>query len=169
MADIVEQVFLSDELLTFMRNAARIAGESKEPFITIRTLLAALLEDPVVGPALVEVLPPEKLQDYEFPADSVTRMTASRVQEPPMENGERPGMLRFNTLAFKTPDGKKSVWLSREAHAAWSEAGKRVKDGEPFLPKHVAFGIAADAIRTPGIFSVLHLSPGDLTDALLKL
>jgi hypothetical protein len=169
MADIVDQIFLSEELLTLMRNAARLAGEAKEPFITIRTLLAALLEDPVVGPALIEVLPLEKLQEYEFPEGAVTRMTASRVQEPNMQNGERPGMLRFNTLAFKTPDGGKSVWLSREANTAWNEGAKRVKNGEPFMPKHIAFGIAADAIRTPGIFAALHVSPGDVTDAILKL
>ena len=169
MPDIVDQIFLSDELLALMRNAAKIAGESKEPFITIRTLLVALLGDPVVGPALVEVLPPEKLEEYTLPEDAITRMTASRVQEPNMQNGERPGLLRFNTLAFKTPDGARSVWLSREAYGVWSEGAKRVKNGEPFLPKHIAFGIAADAIRTPGILNALHVSPGDVTDALLKL
>jgi hypothetical protein len=169
VADIVEQIFLSDEILAMMRNAARLAGVLKEPFITVRTLMIALLEDPQVGPALEEVLPREKLEGYELPEDAGIRLTASRVPEPIMQNGERPALLRFNTLAFKTPDGSKSVWLSREAFQVWNEGAKRIGDGEKFLPKHIAFGIAADAIRTPGVLAALHISPGDVTDKLLKL
>lgn len=165
----MEQIFLSDEILAMMRNAARLAGVLKEPFITVRTLMIALLEDPQVGPALEEVLPREKLEGYELPEDAGIRLTASRVPEPIMQNGERPALLRFNTLAFKTPDGSKSVWLSREAFQVWNEGAKRIGDGEKFLPKHIAFGIAADAIRTPGVLAALHISPGDVTDKLLKL
>lgn len=169
MADVVEQIFLSDEVLALMRNAARLAGVMKEPFITVRTLLVALLEEPTIGPVLEEVLPREKLDEYQLPEDAVTKLTAARVQEPNLKAGERPAMLRFNTLAFKTPDGAKSVWLSREAYQVWNEAAKRVRDGEKFMPKHIAFGIAADAIRNPGVLAALHVSPGDVSDTLLKL
>ena len=168
MAD-TDQVFLSDEILTLMRNAARLAGELKEPFITVRTLLVALLEEPTLGEALVEVLPREKLESYELPEDAGTRLTASRVPEPHAQAGERPALLRFNTLAFKVPDGSKSVWLSREAFNVWNEGAKRVPDGEKLLPKHLAFGIAADAIRSPGVLAAMHISPGDVTEVLLKL
>lgn len=164
-----EQIFLSDEILAFMRNAARLAGVLKEPFITVRTFLIALTEDPTLGQALVEVLPREKLENYELPEDAGVRLTASRVPEPSAVAGERPALLRFNTLAFKVPDGSKSVWLSREAFQVWNEAAKRVSDGEKFMPKHVAFGIAADAIRSPGILAAMHVSPGDVTEVLLKL
>jgi hypothetical protein len=169
MSDIVEQIFLSDELLSFMRNAVRLAGTLKEPFITVRTLLIALLEDPQIGPALEEVLPRENLEEYTLPEDAVARLTASRVPEPQMPEGERPSMLRFNTLAFKTPDGAKSVWLSREAYQVWLEAAKRVRDGEKFMPKHIAFGIAADAVRAPGVLATLHVQPGDVTEKLRNL
>jgi hypothetical protein len=164
-----EQIFLSDEVLAFMRNAARLAGQLREPFITVRTLLVALLEEPTLGPSLEEVLPREKLEGYELPEDAGVRLTASRVPEPNAQAGERPALLRFNTLAFKLPDGSKSVWLSREAFTVWNEAAKRVPEGEKFLPKHVAFGIAADAIRSPGVLAAMQVSPGDVTDVLLKL
>lgn len=164
-----EQIFLSDEVLGFMRNAARLAGLLREPFITVRTLLIALLEEPTLGPALEEVLPREKLETYELPEDAGVRLTASRVPEPNAQAGERPALLRFNTLAFKVPDGSKSVWLSREAFNVWNEAAKRVPEGEKFLPKHVAFGIAADAIRSPGVLAAMRVSPGDVTEVLLKL
>ncbi|HTX57846.1 MAG TPA: hypothetical protein VMD47_12175 [Candidatus Acidoferrales bacterium] len=169
MADGVEQIFLSDEILALMRNAARLAGDLREPFITVRTLLIALLEEPALGPALGEVLPREKLENYALPEDAGTRLTASRVPEPNMQSGERAALLRFNTLAFKVPDGSKSIWLSREAFTIWNEAAKRVEDGEKFEPKHLAFAIAADAIRSPGVLAAMHISPGDVTDVLLKL
>ncbi|HTU70677.1 MAG TPA: hypothetical protein VMF11_10215 [Candidatus Baltobacteraceae bacterium] len=169
MADSAEQIFLSDEILALMRSAAALAGGMHEPFITVRTLLLALLDDPQIGPALTEVLPREKLETYELPDDAGTRLTASRIPEPHLQSGERAALLRFNTLAFKVPDGSKSVWLSREAYAVWNEAARRVGEGEQFLPKHLAFGIAADAIRSPGVLSAMRVSPGDVTDALLKL
>jgi hypothetical protein len=168
MAD-TEQIFLSEEILALMRNAARLAGALKEPFITVRTLLVALLEEPSLGEVLTEVLPREKLENYELPEDAATRLTASRVPEPNAVTGERPALLRFNTLAFKVTDGSKSVWLSREAFNVWNEAVKRVGEGEKMMPKHIAFGIAADAIRSPGVLAAIHISPGDVTEVLLKL
>jgi hypothetical protein len=86
-----------------------------------------------------------------------------------MEAGERAAILRFNTLAFKVPNGSKSVWLSRDAFSAWNEGAKRVEEGGRYMPKHLAFGIAADAIRTPGVLAALHLSPGEINEAILKL
>ncbi len=79
MGDILEQAFLSDEILTLMRNAAHLAGTLHEPFITTRTLLMALLDDPTVGPALAPALPREKLEYYELPEEAGSRLTASRV------------------------------------------------------------------------------------------
>jgi hypothetical protein len=164
-----EQIFLSDEILAMMRNAARLAGTLREPFITVRTLLIALLEEPEIGPALLEIVPREKLENYPLPEDAATRMAAKRVQEPSLGNGERPAILRFDTLAFKVPDGSKSVWLAREAQTVWDLAAQRVSEHEKFAPKHVAFGIAADAIKNPGLMKAMGISPGDLTEALLKL
>ena len=169
MTDAQEQIFLSDEILTLMRRAAELAGTVREPFITVRTMLLALLDDPHLGPELQDVLPREKLIEYEMGADAARANIASRVSEPQMQAGERAAMLRFNTLAFKIPNGSKSVWLSRDAFTAWTEGAKRVEDGGRYMPKHLAFGIAADAIRVPGILAALHLSPGAINEAILKL
>ncbi len=165
----VDQIFLSDEILALMRNAAAIAQRLKEPFITTRTLLVALLDDPALGEKLVDVLPREKLEGYELPAEAAQRLTASRVQESKMPSGERAALLRFNTLAFKLPDGSKNVWLSREAYQVWNEGAKRVEDGAKYMPKHLAFGIAADAVRSPGVLTDLRVSPGDVSEAILAL
>jgi hypothetical protein len=164
-----EWIPLSGELLAVMRGAAQHAGALNEPFITIRTLLLALLDDPQIGPVIAGVLPREALEGYTLPDDAATRLVASRVQEPNLEAGERPAMLRFDTLAFKLPGGEKSVWLSREANAVWNEGAKRVEAGAKYLPKHLAFGIAADAVRAPGVLAHLRVEPGKVTEALLNL
>jgi hypothetical protein len=169
MSETAEQIFLSDEILNLMRRAAVLAGTVREPFITVRTMLLSLLDDPLLGSSLQEALPREKLLEYEMAAEAAKANIASRVPEPQMLDGERAAMLRFNTLAFKVPDGSKSVWLSPEAFSAWNEGAKRVEEAARYLPKHLAFGIAADAVRTPGILAALHLSPGAINEALLKI
>ncbi len=169
MTEAFEQIFLSDEILVLMRRASELAGAVREPFITVRTMLLALLEDPQLGPALQDVLPRAKLLEYEMATEAAKANIASRVSEPQMQDGERAAMLRFDTLAFKVPSGTKSVWLSREAFSAWHEGAKRVGEGSPYMPKHLAFGIAADAIRVPAVLAAMHLSPGEINEAILKL
>lgn len=169
MAEGAEQIFLSDDVLAMMRNAARLSGTLREPFITVRTLVLALLDEPVIGPAIAAIVPREKLESYALPEDGAARMTAKRVQEPHFPEGERPAILRFDTLAFKVPDGGKSVWLSREAQTVWDEAAKRVGEDATFMPKHVALGVAANAIKSPGVLMAMGISPGDLSEALRKL
>ncbi len=168
MSESAEQIFLSDEILEVMRRAAEVAGNVNEPFITVRSMLLALLDDPQFGPALHGVLPREKLLAYQMDTETAKANIASRIAEPAMQTGERSRMLRFDTLAFKVPGGARSVWLSRQAFSAWNEGAKRVV-GDRYMPKHLAFGIAAEAVRTPGMFAALDLSTGEINDAILTV
>ena len=165
MSDPAEQILLSEELLALMRNAAAIAQRLKEPFITTRTLILSLLDEPQVGAALAEVVPREKVEALLAPEDA--KPGALQLPEPKMALGERAAMQRHNTLAFKLPDGSGSMWLSHDALTAFVEGSRRAEGR--YLPKHLAFGIAAEAVRTPGVFTALHISPGTVTDAIYKL
>ena len=166
MDEQLEQIPVSAELLALMRNAASTAQRLREPFITIRAMLIALLDDTVVGPALQDVIARDDLEAF-APEGDMKRFVASRRQEPEMPEGERPSILRFDTLAFKTNDGTSSVWLSREAYSVFLEGAQRA-DGA-YAPKDLACGIAAEAQRTPGILSALQVSPGVVSDAVFKL
>ena len=165
MNDQTEQVYLSEALLGVMRVAAAIALRLGESFITTRMLLLALLEDPQIGPALAGVLPKERLEA--LPPPEGPKYVAGRLPEPPAQIAERAAMQRYDTLAFKVPDGTQSVWLSREALIVFQEGAQRAEGH--YLPKHLAFGIAAQAVRTPGVLASLHVSPGAINDALFKL
>lgn len=165
MNEQLEQLPLSDELLAVMRNSAHYSQQLREPFITARALLLALLDDDRIGPTLASVVPRERLLDLE-PVDD-GRSAAARLPESGTAYDEKPAMPRYDTLAFKLPEGTASVWLSREAFNVFVEGANRAE--ESYLPKHLAFGLAAEALRTPGVLAALRVEPGRVTDALFGL
>jgi hypothetical protein len=160
-----EQIPLSPEFLTTMRRAAAIALRLREPFISARTLLLALIDDPHIGPPIAAVVPRDKLEAMPVPED--IRKGLARAGEIGLDVGEIPSIVRYDTLGFKTPDGKTTVWLSREAFGIFIEGARRVEDR--YLPKHLAFGIAAEAVKTSGVLTALKVEPGTVTDAIYKL
>ena len=165
MNEQLEQIPLSEELLTVMRTSGRYSQQLREPFITARALLLALMDDDKIGPALAAVVPREKLLELE-PVDDA-RTTAARLPESALAGGEKPAMPRYDTLAFKLPEGTASVWLSREAFTIFVEGANRAE--ESYLPKHLAFGLAAESLRTPGVLAALRIEPGKVTEALFAL
>ncbi len=165
MNDTLEQLPLTNELLSVMRNSGRYAQQLREPFITARALLLALLDDEQVGAAIADLLPREKI--LALPPSEDVRATATRLPDAGLAPGEKSAMPRYDTLAFKLPEGVSSVWLSREAFSIFLEGANRADSA--YLPKHLAFGIAAEAVRTPGILAALRIEPGKLTDAMFAL
>jgi hypothetical protein len=165
MNEPLEQIQLSDELLVVMRNSGRYAQQLREPFITARALLLALLDSDRIGSTLAAVIPRDKLLDLE-PVEDV-RTTAARLPESGSTGSEKPSMPRYDTLAFKLPEGTASVWLSREAFTIFIEGANRAQ--ERYLPQHLAFGLVTQALRTPGVLAALRVEPGKVTEALRQL
>jgi hypothetical protein len=165
MLDQHSQIPLTNELLTVMRNSGRYAQQLREPFISARALLLALLDDPHTGPPLSPVVERTKL--LELPPSEDARATATRLPDAGLPAGEKAAMPRYDTLAFKLPEGTSSVWLSKEAFAIFMEGANRVDS--IYLPKHLAFGIAAEAVRSPGVLAALRVEPGKVTDAMFNL
>lgn len=160
-----EQVPLSDDLLALMRRAAAVALRLREPFVSARSLLLALLDDRHAGPLLGAVVRRDKLEELPVPEDN--RKGLARLPESGLDGGELPAIARYDTLGFKTPDGKTTVWLSREAYAIFNEGARRAEGA--YEPKHLAFGLAAEAIKTNGVLSALNVEPGRITEAIYKL
>jgi len=163
MTDL-EQIPLSEELLGLMRRAAQISLDNNEAFITPRSLLLSLLDDSEVGPAVSTVVSKDKLlavPPAENEMSGLVRIAEDRL------TGEQPALVRYDTLAFKTPNGKTSVWLGKEALAIFLEGAQRVEGR--FLPKHLALGFAAEAVRSPGVLAAIRVEPGRLTDAVYRL
>lgn len=154
-----ENLPLSEELLQLMRRAAQHALNLREPFVTPKALLLALLDDPVLGPNLQRVV----LREKAIAADVETNFGAVRgIAE--VIPGEQPAMARFNTLCFKTPDGRASMWLSKEAMQIFMEGCKRVQGR--YYPRELAAGLAAEARLAPGILAAIRVEPGVFLDAI---
>jgi hypothetical protein len=159
----LEQIPLSDELLNVMRKAARKAIDLREPFITPRAILLALLDDPTVGPAITNVVNRDKV----LSATVDENFGVVRLIDDFLPEGEQAAMHRYDTLAFKTPDGRSSMWLNRDAYHIFTEGAQRVD--ERYYPKQLALGLAAEAVRAPGVLAAIRVEPGLLTDAIYKL
>lgn len=158
-----EQIPLSDEVLAVMRSAARKAVELREPFITPRAIILALADDAEVGPAIAGSVNLEKV----LGADPDENSGIVRLLDEALADGEPPAMARYDTLAFKTPDGRSSLWLNRDAYRMFMEGAQRVD--ERYRPKHLALGVAAEAVRTPTVLTAIHIDPGAFTEAIYKL
>ena len=159
---MTEAIPLSEALLRTMRAAAKKAIELREPFITPRALLLALLDDAEVGPALRAVVNKEKV----LAASAEANYGVARIAEEEPD-GEEPAMPRYDTLAFKTPDGRTSVWLARDAYNTFLEGARRVE--ERYQPKHLALGLAAQAVLAPGVLAAIRVEPGVFADAVYKI
>lgn len=161
MAEL-EQIPLSEELLLLMRAAAQQAVALGETFITPRALLLAMLDDPLIGTPLRNVVNRERLI-----AAQVAATGAGRLPQDTFAAGDPSVLPRYDTLAFKTPDGQRSVWLSQDAYQAFIEGAQRVEGR--YMPRHVALGLAAQAVHAPGILAAIRVEPGVVIDAIYKL
>ena len=132
MNETLEQIPLLNELLAVMRNSG-CSQQLREPFITARALLLALLDDKVIGEVIAEMIPRDKIMA--LPPSEDVRMSATRLPETGLPAGEKPAMPRYDTLAFKLPEGTSSVWLSKEAFSIFIEGANRVDS--VYLPEHL--------------------------------
>ncbi|HEY9180005.1 MAG TPA: hypothetical protein VIO32_04760, partial [Candidatus Baltobacteraceae bacterium] len=139
------------------------AIDLKEPFITPRAILLSLMDDPSLGTAISDVVSRDKVLSAEVSeSPGMTRLVEERMQD-----GEQPALARYDTLAFKTPDGRASMWLNKDAYTIFVEGAQRVEDR--YFPKHLALGLAAQAIHAPGLLTAIRVEPGVLADAIYKL
>ena len=159
---MTDTVPLSDEVLALMRNAAQKAIESGAPFLSPRAILLAMLDDPFIGPTLGAAVNREKVRGAQ---DSGT--DALRAADDIFPDGEAVPIARYDTLAFKTPDGRANVWLNREALQIFVEGAHRAQDR--YVPKDLALGVAAQAVHAPSVLSAIGVEPGVLTEAIYKL
>lgn len=157
-----EAVPLTNALLATMRLAAKKTIELREPFITPRAILLALLDDAEIGPAIRSVVSEERVRG----AHVEGHYGVARLPEETAD-GEQPAMARYDTLAFKTPDGRTSVWLSRDAYSIFAEGAQRAENG--YTQKELALGLAAQAVFAPGVLSAIRVEPGIFSEAIYKL
>jgi hypothetical protein len=160
---MTDPVALSEALLSTMRLAAQKSIELREAFITPRAILLALMDDPDLGIAIRAVVNLDRV----MAAETDGNFGVSRVAEDDAAGNEEPALARYDTLAFKTPDGRSSVWLSRDAYDVFAEGAQRTET--EYFPRHLALGLAAQSVLAPGVLTAIRVEPGVFADAIYKL
>jgi hypothetical protein len=160
-----EQLPLSQDILTVMRAAVSHAIDSGSEFVSPAHLLLAMLDDAKLGEVLAEFLERGKII-----ADTKRKKLPGVLEVPdsPLPEGEVVPFKRYDTLAFRSLDGKRTMWLDRDAFKVFIEGARRVEEGR-FMPKHLAMGYVAESIKDRDLQSLLGRDPQAVTAAVFEL
>jgi hypothetical protein len=161
-----EQLPLAPDLLNVMRNSVSYALEHGAPYVAPAHLMLALLDDPGLGEALAALVPEERVRRA---ADAAREKLSGVVEVPEGElaEGEHPPFPRYDTLAFRSRDALRTLYLDHEACHLFIEGARRADDA--YRPKHLVLGFTAQAVKDPEIFGLLGSDPQDVTKAVIDL
>jgi hypothetical protein len=160
-----EQLALSEELLVAMHDAVRHALAGGCAYVAPAHLLLALLDEPVLGVALRDVLERGRLL-----ADAKRKREPGihELPERAVPAGERVTFRRYDSLAFRSPDGRSVMWLDGDARRIFFGGAKLVTAGA-YKPKHLALGYLAESANDPALHDLLGRDPHAVTTAVYAL
>jgi hypothetical protein len=160
-----EQLPLSQELLGVMRGAVTYAVANGNDYVSPSHFLMALLDD-----ASLRDMLGEHLERGTLIADTRKKKLPGvlEVPEVPLPEGEVVPFKRYDTLAFRSTDGKRVMWLDRDAYKIFIEGARRVEAGA-FKPRHLALGYVTVSKKDVELVRLLGPKPQDVTQAILDI
>lgn len=161
-----EQLRIAPDLLALMRRSVTNAIENGSEFVAPSHLMLALLADATVGPAITELVPHDKIVDAASNAASKLPEVAE-VPEGQLPEGESAPFQRYDTLAFRSMDGSRTMYLDRIAYKLFIEGARRAPD--VYRPKHLMIGIVAESVKDQSLLSLLGKDPGEIGSAVYEL
>lgn len=161
-----EQLRLAPDLLSVMRAGVTHAIDRGAQFVAAPHLLLALLDEPKVGPPLSERIPRERIEKA-AEAALAKLPEVTELPEGVLPEGEKPPFQRYDTLAFTSADGARTVYLDRETYQLFLEGARRAD--EVYRPKHLVMGFVAAAVKDGEILALLGPDPTQLTAAVYEL
>ncbi len=158
-----EQIGLGDDLLGVMRAAVTIAIWHGGEFVAPPHLLLGLLTDPHVGPAIDPLVPRERIEKA---AEDATKKLpeVQEIPEDALPEGEHPPFLRYDTLAFRSQDGTRTLYLDAEAYRVFVEGARRA--GETYHAKHLVYGFTAEAVKERDLLDLFGSDPQGVASAV---
>ena len=158
-----EQIKLGDDLLGVMRAAVTIAIWHGAEFVAPPHLLLALLTDSRVGPAIDPLVPRERID--KAAEDAVKKLPeVLEIAEDALPEGERPPFVRYDTLAFRSQDGERTLYLDAEAHRVFIEGARRAS--EVYHAKHLVYGFTAEAVKERDLLDLFGSDPQGVASAV---
>lgn len=161
-----EQLRLDPELLAVMRAGVTQALEHGAEFVAPPHLLLGLLADPLVGAAIDALVPRENIE--RAAADAAKKLPEiAEIPEGPLPGNERAPFQRYDTLAFRSQDGTRTLYLDDDAYHLFVEGARRA-DGV-YRPKHLVYGFTAEAIKDRDVLALFGADPQAVTKAVDRL
>ena len=158
-----EQLRLDSALLAVIRAGVRAAIEHGAEFVAPPHLLLGLLDDPRVGPAIASFVPRETIA--KAAEDAAKKLPdVAELPENPLPVGEPPPFARYDSLAFRSTDGRRTLYLDGDALHVFMEGARRA-DGV-YRPKHLVYGFTAEAVKDRDLLSLFGSDPAGVTKAV---
>jgi hypothetical protein len=158
-----EQLRLGDDLLDVLRTGVTAALGDGAEFVAPAHLLLGLLADPHVGPAIEPLVPREKI--VKAGSDAAKKLPeVDEVPEGALPGAEQPPFVRYDTLAFRSLDGTRTLYLDAAAFHVFIEGARRADD--VYRPKHLVFGFTAEAVKARDLLSLFGSDPQGVTKAV---
>ena len=158
-----EQLRLSPELLGVLRAGVGAAIEHGAEFVAPPHLLLGLLADPHVGPAIDSLVPRDAIA--KAAAEAAHKLPEiTEIPEGPLPEGEHAPFPRFESLAFRSPDGTRTLYLDADAHHVFVEGARRATD--VYRAKHLVYGFTAEAVKDRDLLRLFGSDPQSVTEAV---
>jgi hypothetical protein len=161
-----EHVRLSSDLVDVMRGGVSIAIANGAQFVAPPHLLLALLDDPQVGPKIAELVPKPRIDRAAL--DAAKKLPeVFELPEGPLPDRERPPFQRYDTLAFRSRDGARTMYLDADAYHLFLEGARRAS--ESYRAKHLVIGFTAEAVKDRDLLAIVGSDPQGVAIAVSEL
>lgn len=161
-----EQLRLAPDLLAVMRTGVSNAIDRGAQFVAAPHLLLALMDEPAIGSAVAEHVNREKVEKAAEAA--LTKLPeVTELPEGTLPDDEKPPFQRYDTLAFTSKDGTRTMYLDRESYQLFLEGARRA-DGV-YKPKHLVMGFVAASVKDGEILALLGPDPQSINKDVYEL
>jgi hypothetical protein len=158
-----EQLELGADLIGVLRAGVSHALDSGAQFVTPPHLLLGLLADPLVGPAIAPLVPRASVESAA--RDAVAKPPEIvEAPEPPEPHDENAPFVRYDSLAFRSQDGTRMLYLDGDALQLFVEGARRAE--AVYRAKHLVYGFTAEAVKDRDLLSLFASDPQDVTKAV---
>jgi len=161
-----EQLRLDADLMNVMRAGVTHAIEHGAEFVAPSHLLLGLLADPLIGPAITKLVPRDKIHKAAAGAAAKPSQLVEVLEEPPPD-GDAPPFVRYDSLAFRSRDGARTLYLDGESYRLFIEGARRAVG--VYRAKHLVYGFAAEAVKDRDLLSLFGTDPQSVSKAVEDL
>ena len=135
-------------------------------FVAPPHLLLGLLADPLIGPAITKLVPRDKIDKAAADAAAKPSQLVD-VTEEAAPDGAAPPFPRYESLAFRSRDGARTMYLDSESYRLFIEGARRAVG--VYRAKHLVYGFTAEAVKDRDLLSLFGTDPQSVSKAVEDL